>query len=320
MVRVNLIDKILILGGTGSLGTLLAEGFLSYFDWLRKLYLLTNNEYEIFESRLHLHELYPHIKEKIEWILCDVRDACALRKVIARIQPDLVINCAALKHVSFCQEYPMEAVKTNIMGTANILGALQSLDEIKCWTFLQVSTDKAVEPVNVMGATKFIAEEICLNAHRHRKHYWHVISCVRFGNVFGTRGSLKEIVERKVKNADDLILTDENMMRYIIHPAHVFPMVEKILKKMKGGEIFVPSTANIKKVKIKHLIDKIARATYSEEFGMVPSEIKLKEVGRLPCEKLEEKLVAETEWDHVEHEDDFLVIRKNEVEKTEDKA
>jgi len=192
---------------------------------------------------------------------------------------DYAFNCAALKHVPFCEENVINAVYTNILGLENILRACK-LNMVQF--FIHVSTDKAVQPTSVMGATKLIGERLCLS-----KDWFTMVSVVRFGNVFGSRGSLIPVIERNLMDGKVVPLTDERMKRYFITVEKAAQFIINAMKIMDGGEIFVPE---MKELFITDVIDEVIR-----ESGIPPSEVTIDIIGKRPGEKLRERLMTTEE-------------------------
>ena len=187
-------------------------------------------------------------------------------------------NCAALKHVDLCEQNVIESVKTNILGLDNILNAC-SLNHVQ--KIVHVSTDKAVEPSSVMGATKLIGERLCLSYKNLN------VAIVRFGNVYGSRGSLVPIINRCLDNGKEILLTDIRMKRYFIQLKDAASIICEAMKNMNGGEIFIPKMQEHKVIDI--IYDLITKR------GFKLNEVNIREVGARKGEKLTEKLMTESE-------------------------
>jgi len=259
--------KIAIFGGTGSIGTVIAEVMLEEKD--NTLILVSNNEQELWESRNHFDN-----NERIKWVFCDIRDSKEVSKLFGYVKIDIVFNCAALKHLGFCEQFPVNAIKTNILGLENLLyHANRGLVS----KFIQISTDKAVEPTSVMGASKLIGERLC----REWNRLFFKVSCVRFGNVWKSRGSLYHKVKHDLEMKEEVYLTDNKMRRYFIDKEGVGKFIKRVLVDMVGGEIFIPKLVESRIIDVIHA-----------NFG---SDVNIKEVGRHPNEKLHEKLFSEYE-------------------------
>jgi len=263
-------SNIAIFGGSGSIGTAIAKEMVK--TDLRQINLITNDENSLWESQQYFKK-----EPRIEGILADIRDAETMEAIL--MDTDYVFNCAAIKHVPIAENFPMEAIKTNLIGLENILRACKK-NHIK--KLLHISTDKAVEPSSVMGATKLLCERMCL------ANKWKIpASIIRFGNVYGSRGSLVPIIERKLENNENVPITDKKMKRYFITLKKAAGIAVKCMEMMEGGEIFVPQ---MEEEFIVNIVDKIIA-----ESGVPPSQVEIEYIGARAGEKLEEKLMTEDE-------------------------
>jgi len=266
-----------VFGGTGSLGTVMVENLLCL--GAKKILIVCNNENEIWESKN-----YFNLNDGIDWIFCDIRDFKELEKIFLGCSIGIVFNCAALKHIGFCEDFVMNAVKTNVLGLENLLylSKLYKVDK-----FVQISTDKAVESISVMGATKFLGERMCKawNSGNFK------VSVARLGNVLESRGSLIPQIKSDMVRLGEIFITDKDMERFFITKEEVSLFIERVVNEMKGGEIFVP------KLESKRIMDIINPIL--EESSLA---IKRTFIGRRFNEKLKEKLfnkyenVKELEW------------------------
>lgn len=209
---------ILITGGTGTFGQAFAEEALKYKP--KEMRILSNDEYSLWLMQQNLNSL--------TYILGDVRDGGRVGEVSRGA--DIIIHAAALKHVPFCEENPEEAIKTNIRGSLNVIKAAKEY-EIK--KVINLGTDKGVKPINVYGATKFLADKLFLEAG---------YSVVRFGNFIGSRGS---VLEKWAIEENPITITDPNMVRYWINPEDAARFMIECLEKMRGGEVFMPEMSPI---------------------------------------------------------------------------
>ena len=194
---------ILITGGVGSIGSEIVRKILEYEP--RAVRVLDNNETGLFDLEQELQS------EKIRIFVGDVRDKERLKRAIEDV--DLVFHAAALKHVPLCEYNPFEAVKTNVIGTQNLIDV--AIDE-EVEKIITISTDKAVNPINVMGATKLLAERLTISANFYKGDRETAFSCVRFGNVLYSRGSVLPLFEEQIKKGF-ITLTDSNMTRFIMN-------------------------------------------------------------------------------------------------------
>jgi UDP-glucose 4-epimerase len=194
------LKHVLILGGTGTLGTALLDYFKEHQKHL-KVTVASRSEHK----QAELKKIYPHVK----FSLCDIRESEDVMRLCHRM--DVVIHVAALKHVDILEENPLDSIKTNILGTINVQNACIANDVPYC---LFSSSDKAVDPVNVYGASKFISERLLLNANdRQNSTKFNVF---RWGNVVGSQGSAIPYFIKAIIDGNDVTVTDPNMSRFWI--------------------------------------------------------------------------------------------------------
>jgi UDP-N-acetylglucosamine 4,6-dehydratase len=223
----------------------------------------------------------------LRYFIGDVRDVDRLRRAMHGV--DIVIHAAALKQVPACEYNPMEAIKTNILGSSNVIEAALDANVKKV---LALSTDKAVNPVNLYGATKLAAEKLFVQSNSYAGGMATRFSCVRYGNVVGSRGSVVPIFLQQ-RNTGKLTITDERMTRFWLTLEQGVRFVISCLEKMHGGEVFVPKIPSMK------IID-LAKA--------IAPAVSLEVVGIRPGEKLHEVLISEDESrSTVEMEDMYVV-------------
>ncbi|QPJ64066.1 MAG: UDP-N-acetylglucosamine 4,6-dehydratase (inverting) [Candidatus Nitrohelix vancouverensis] len=276
----NFSDKtILVTGGSGSLGHELTEYLQSNFP-PQKLIIFSRDEMKQFD----MAKLFS--QKNVQFILGDVRDKDSLKRACANV--DYIIHAAAIKHVSSAEYNPFEAVKTNILGAQNVIDCAVEAGVQKV---VALSTDKAVNPVNLYGATKLCADKIFLagNAYSEGKTQF---SIVRYGNVVGSRGSVVPIFLEKRKTGT-LPVTDERMTRFWISLRQSVQFILRSMDRMLGGEVFVPKLPSMRVVDL-------AKA--------IAPECRLEVVGIRPGEKLHETLISEFDSRHTYEYDDFFVI------------
>ena len=231
--------KWLITGGTGSLGQAVTRHILDKEpDCSIRIY--SRNEYFQVEMERTFND------KRLRFLIGDVRDKDRLSRACNGI--DNVIHCAALKHVPVCEYNPIEAVKTNINGTVNIIDACIDNNVKKC---LAISTDKAVNPINLYGGTKLVAEKLLTYGNIYGNT---MFSCVRFGNFIGSSGSVIPLF-LKQKSEGKITITDENMIRYWIGFNEAVQFIYKFVEVMEGKEIFIPK---MERMSVKEWIDIIA--------------------------------------------------------------
>lgn len=274
-------DKtILVTGGCGSFGQKFTELILKEHD-LKSVRIFDNRELAEVEMERKFND------PRLRFFLGDVRDKNRLDRAMNGV--DIVVHAAALKHVPVCEYNPIEAVKTNIDGTINVIDAAidNSVEKL-----MAISTDKAVHPVNLYGATKMVAEKLFIQGNSYTGGKNTVISCARYGNVIGSSGSVIPLFEEQKKKGE-VTITDERMTRFWITLDEGVRFVIECIRIMKGGEIFIPK---ISSMKITDLADLMA------------PQAKKKIIGIRPGEKLHEVLLTEEEAAHSKEFDKYFII------------
>ena len=259
---------ILVTGGTGSFGKKFIETMLKEYH-PAKLIVFSRDELKQHEMRVAGFD-HPSLR----YFIGDVRDVERLRRAMHGV--DIVVHAAALKQVPACEYNPMEAIKTNILGSSNVVEAALDAGVKKV---LALSTDKAVNPVNLYGATKLAAEKLIIQSNSYAGGMATRFSCVRYGNVVGSRGSVVPIFLQQ-RSSGKLTITDERMTRFWLTLDQGVRFVIRCIEKMHGGEVFVPKIPSMK------IID-LAKA--------IAPGCKLEVVGIRPGEKLHEVLISEDE-------------------------
>jgi UDP-N-acetylglucosamine 4,6-dehydratase/5-epimerase len=276
-------DKsLLVTGGTGSFGRKFAEIMLREYQ-PRRLVIFSRDELKQHDMRTQGFD-HPSVR----YFIGDVRDVDRLRRAMHGV--DIVVHAAALKQVPVCEYNPIEAVMTNVMGARSIIDA--ALDTgVK--HVVGLSTDKAVNPVNLYGATKLVAEKLFVDANAYSGEGPTRFACVRYGNVVGSRGSVIPLFLEQ-RRTGTVTITDERMTRFWITLEQGVRLVVKCVEQMHGGEIFIPK---IPSMKLTDLVKAIA------------PECKTQVVGIRPGEKLHEVLVSEDEARQTVELDDVYVIQ-----------
>jgi len=281
---------ILVTGGAGSIGSEIVRKILEFDP--KAVRVLDNNETGLFELEQELQS------EKIRIFIGDVRDKERLKRAVEGV--DIVFHAAALKHVPLCEYNPFEAVKTNVTGTQNLIEA--AMDE-NVEKFITISTDKAVNPINVMGATKLLAERLTISANFYKGKRRTAFSCVRFGNVLYSRGSVLPLFEEQIKKGF-ITLTDPEMTRFIMKMSQAVELILKATKMANGGEIFI---LKMPAVKIKDLAEAIIEEL-APKYRYKPEEIEIKIIGRRAGEKLYEELMTEDEAKYAYENEEMIVV------------
>jgi UDP-N-acetylglucosamine 4,6-dehydratase len=262
--------SILITGGTGSFGNKFVEMVLTKYG-PRRLIVFSRDELKQFEMR----QRFPDkAGSSMRYFIGDVRDPDRLRRAMEGV--DIVIHAAALKQVPSCEYNPLEAVKTNIYGAQNVIDSAIDRGVKKV---IALSTDKAVSPINLYGATKLCAEKIFIQGNAYSGSKGTRFSCVRYGNVIGSRGSVIPLFREQSKEGK-ITITDERMTRFWITLNEAVELVIKAIHHMQGGEIFVPRLPSMK------IID-LAQA--------IAPDCEIEFIGIRPGEKLHEMLITEEE-------------------------
>ncbi|MHA2055457.1 MAG: SDR family NAD(P)-dependent oxidoreductase [Candidatus Hodarchaeales archaeon] len=272
--------KVLITGGTGSIGKAITFEILKYNP--RSIRIFDSNE----NSQFLLQGRLKDYGKIMRFLIGDVRDKERLRRAIEDI--DIVFHTAGLKHVLSCEYNPFEAVKTNILGTQNLIDvALEEEVEKVIFT----SSDKAVNPSSTMGASKLLAEKLIISANYYRGKRKTAFACVRFGNVMGSSGSALPLFKSQIKKGGPVTLTDESMTRLVLSPEDAMVLIFDTAKLMQGGEIFISKMPALRILDlIELLIEELA-----PKYGFDPEKIQVKTVGIKPGEKLFEELITEDE-------------------------
>lgn len=285
--------KILVTGGTGSIGQEILREILNYEPEVVRI--LDVDETKQFE----LEQDYEG-HENIRFLLGDVRDKERLRRAIEDV--DIVFHTAALKHVLACEYNPFEAVKTNVVGMQNLIDVAMDAEVEKV---IFTSSDKAVNPTNVMGATKLLAERLITSANYYKGARGTVFSSVRFGNVLGSRGSVIPLFKTQIEKGGPVTITHEDMTRFIMSIRDAINLLFKATELAQGGEIFVFKMDTLKIPDLAAvMIDELA-----QNCGYSPEEIKWAIIGNKQGEKLYEELMTEDEARKaLESEDMFIVL------------
>lgn len=273
---------VLITGGTGSLGKKLTEIMLREHH-PKKLIIFSRDELKQHEMRVSGFD-----DPLLRYFIGDVRDVTRLRRAFAGV--DVVIHAAALKQVPACEYNPIEAVRTNVDGARNVIDA--AIDAgVK--SVMALSTDKAVNPVNLYGATKMVAEKLFVQANAYSGSGPTRFSCVRYGNVVASRGSVIPLFLEQRKNGK-VTITDSRMTRFWLTLKQAANFVISCTEQMHGGEVFVPKIPSMN-------IQELAQA--------VAPGCKIEIIGIRPGEKVHEVLVSEDEARHTLELDNKFVIQ-----------
>ena len=273
---------ILITGGTGTIGNYLINSLFENYS-PKKVIVYSRDE-----LKQHVMKQKNRENQKLEYIIGDVRDEKALQRAFRNV--DAVIHTAAMKHVPFCEENPEEAVKTNIDGARNIINAAIDNDVKRV---LFVSSDKASSPSNLYGATKFVSEKLFNHANKYTEDGGPRFSCVRLGNVLGSRGSIIPLFKEQSKSVT-IKVTDKDMTRFFMTPKQASELILTGIEMMNGAEIFIP---------------KLKNTSILELAKQVAPDAKVEFIGARPEEKLDEDFISPVEEKNtLELEDRYVIL------------
>jgi FlaA1/EpsC-like NDP-sugar epimerase len=271
--------RILVTGAGGSIGSELCRQIARMEP--ATLCLLDYAENALFNIEQELCETRPSLS--LVSSLCDIREANAVQTLFRQFEPDVVFHAAACKHVPMMETHPAEAVRTNVFGTLNVLNAAETQDVTR---FLLVSTDKAASPANIMGATKWLAEQLVRDAGvRTGKQF----SCVRFGNVLGSQGSVVPLFERQIAQGGPVRVTHEEATRYFMTIPEAVQLILQADALAESGDVFILDMGE--PVRIVSLAENLIKLS-----GFKPNQnMEIRIVGLRPGEKLHEQLTSPRE-------------------------
>jgi UDP-N-acetylglucosamine 4,6-dehydratase len=272
---------VLLTGGTGSFGKKFTDTLLRHHN-PKKLIIFSRDELKQHEMRMVYNDA------RLRYFIGDVRDKERLHRAVQGV--DLIVHAAALKQVPSCEYNPFEAVKTNILGASNIIDVAIDAGVTKV---LALSTDKAVNPINLYGATKLVAEKLFVQGNAYAGATGTRFSCVRYGNVVGSRGSVIPVFQKQ-RATGKITITDERMTRFWITLEQGVQFVIKCIDRMQGGEVFVPKIPSMRIVDLAEV---------------VAPECEREIVGIRPGEKLHEVLVSRDESRYTLEFDDMYLIQ-----------
>jgi len=293
----NLNNKtILVTGGTGSIGSEIVKQLLT--TEVKKIVIFNRDEIKQFVTNQKLDN------PKLEFIMGDIRNYDSIEKVFEKEKIDFVFHAAAMKHVVISENEPMECAHTNIIGTHNLIRLCLKYGVEKVVT---ISTDKAVNPTNVMGATKYIAERITLNGNKLSSKN-QKFCCVRFGNVANSRGSVIPVMVERIKLGKNIWITDPNVTRFAMSISDAVKLVLKAAEITQGGEIFVL------KMKAFRLGD-LAEVMQTRIAPRLGKSIKVESRRLVTGEKLHEELLNQIELANLLENDKLYIILNDSYER-----
>jgi FlaA1/EpsC-like NDP-sugar epimerase len=281
----------LVTGGAGSIGSRITRRLLELEP--AAVRVLDNNETGLFD-------LDQELDHGIRLFVGDIRDKSRLSRAIEGV--DVVFHAAALKHIPISEYNPFEAVRTNTIGTQNLIDVAidEGVDRL-----ITVSTDKAASPVNVVGATKLLAERLTVAANLYKGEKGTALSCVRFGNVTETRGSAIPLFRKQIMSGGPVTVTDPEMTRFMMNISEAVKLVLDAAALAKGGEIFIFKMPALRLGDLAEvMVEKLA-----PRCGHDPSDIEIRIIGRRPGEKLHEDLMTGDDLENAyENEEMYLVV------------
>lgn len=292
--------RVLVLGGTGSLGKVLVRRLLTGKDGTpKKIIVMSRDEAKQHYMRLEYlnrkgsteETIFNNFANLLEFRIGDVRDFSSVAACVR--DADIVIYAAALKQVPSCEYFPIEAVRTNILGPENVVRAIRELN-IPIETVVGVSTDKACKPVNVMGMTKALQERVFIAANVSLPKTRFV--CVRYGNVLASRGSVIPLFHDQIKNGGPVTITTTDMTRFLLSLEKAVDTIYAAIKDGAAGETFIP------RVPASNMMD-IADALIGDR------KIEKVVVGIRPGEKIHESLISEEEAIRTVRKGEYYAIK-----------
>jgi len=269
---------VLVTGGVGSIGSFLVREILEHEP--HSVRIFDNNESGLYDLEQDLSS------NRIRSFVGDIRDKERLTMAMEGV--DIVFHAAALKHVPLCEFNPFDAVKTNVIGTQNVLDAAFTQEVPKVVT---ISTDKAVNPSNVMGATKLLAERLTISANSYRGKKKTIFSCVRFGNVLNSRGSVVPLFAKQIRNGGPITVTHPKMRRFFMDIPSATHLILTAGMLSSGNEIFI---LKMPAIRIMDLAEAM-RKTLAPHYGLNPEDIAIKIIGVRSGEKIDEQLITPDE-------------------------
>ena len=287
-------DKtILVTGGAGSIGS----------EIVRKLSTLGPSVIRAFDNdETALFNLTSQVDGKqliVRPLYGDIGDVDRLEMAMEGV--DIVFHAAAMKHVPICEYNPFEAIKTNVIGTQNVITAAlrQNVDK-----FILISTDKAVNPLNVMGTTKQLAEKLTISSNHYRGMKRTKLSCVRFGNVLNSRGSVVPIFLKQIKRGGPVTVTNPDMTRFMMTIPEAVDFILHSTSISMGREIFIKK---MKAVRISDLAETMIEY-FAPKYGYRADEIQIEVVGDRDGEKMDEELFSADEVENVYENEEIYVV------------
>jgi len=287
---------ILVTGGTGSIGSEIVRQLLK--KEVRTVRIFARHE----ECHHQMMQEFAKKSGSLRFIVGDIRDKDRLKMAMEGV--DLVFHAAALKHISLCEANPLEAVKTNIIGTQNVIDAARELNIKKV---IGISTDKAAEPESVLGVSKLMAERLFLSTFFYKGNKSTTFACVRFGNVLGSRGSLLPLLKKQIAEQGEVTVTDLDMTRFVMAIPQAVGLVLRAAVLSRGQEILI---LKMPSARLGDIVD-AAVAVFAKSMHKDPKSIRVQIIGKRVAEKHHERLLAEHEFSRALETKDMYILTPN---------
>jgi UDP-N-acetylglucosamine 4,6-dehydratase/UDP-glucose 4-epimerase len=289
--------KILITGGTGSLGKALTKRLLELDADVVRIFSRNENSQITMQAEMN--------DDRLRFFIGDIRDLPRLIKAMEDV--DIVFHAAALKHVPVIEYNPFEAIKTNVLGSQNVIDAClyENVETVIC-----VGTDKAVSPLNTYGATKLLMEKLFVTANNYtdRERHRTKFIAIRYGNVLGSSGSVVPTLVKQIESSKNITITDPNMTRFNITMNQALDFIIRSLKKGNGGEVFIPK---LKAYSLEVLKDAIIE--------VLEKDVKTEIISVRPGEKYHESLISNEETRNTFEDDEDYVILEDRLQGNDNK-
>lgn len=285
---------VLVTGGAGSIGSELVRALVER-GGPKSVRVFDNNETALFE----LEQRLSAQAKLLRIFVGDVRDQSRLRRAMEGV--DIVFHAAALKHVYINEYTPGEAVKTNVLGTQNVLDAAL---ECNVERMINISTDKAVDPTSVMGTTKLLAEKLVTAANYSKGARRCIFASVRFGNVLGSRGSVVPLFEEQIRRGGPVTVTQADMTRFFMSIPNAVSLIFQAAELARGGEVFI---LRMPSVRIGDLADVMVQKR-APAYGRKAQDIAIKLIGPKKGEKMHESLLSEHEQEYARSLGEELIV------------
>jgi FlaA1/EpsC-like NDP-sugar epimerase len=286
-------DKnILVTGGAGSVGRMIVRELLKRDPKVIRILDIDETRESFIQNKLKQYN-------NIRFLIGDIRDKDRLLRAMEDI--DIVFHTASYKHVLSCEYNPFEAIKTNVIGTQNLIDAAIAANVEK---FVFTSSDKAVNPTNVMGTTKLLSEKLVTAANSYKGPKKTVFFSVRFGNVLGSRGSVVHLFKEQIQKNQAITITDPQMTRFVMSLSQAINLLFKSMKLAQGGEVFIFKMPSVKLIDLCEVMIECTPCLLDDKAALATTKI----IGKKPGEKLYEELLTQSEAAHSLETNDMYIV------------